>query len=345
MYSSPRSPPKADTQAAADIVLAARAVLETSSRHVRWRWRYCAKKGCLVFCPRPSNLDRERANVLHAPFTAHADFSASRLNKEPLGCDQCSRTRPNEAFLLQSHVSLALVPPGVMMQALISQAVPHIDVACPYCSRRWFSAGSSLAAHVDKETVFKFPEIGPLGCGPDAPLVQCRDVYFAFPSNFQQQQRGSSVTSVESNAKHPRAKRSHLLEGVTLELTLRSRVVLVGRNGSGKSTLLRLIASACGADADAVDDSREALEPRAGDIIRHHHARVGLFTQVGRLRRLRWTACNVARLCKLACELIADDRGARTGVTVSSGQRADKGKYACGHKLTHLSSPTLNWVD
>ena len=130
----------------------------------------------------------------------------------------------------------------------------------------------SLAAHVDKETVFKFPAVTPLSCAVDAPIVQCRGVSFSFPP---------------SAAGPPSAGKSHsqsqpLLEGVTLDLTRRSRVVLVGRNGSGKSTLLKLIAAAtdAGGGAGVAAGGGGGLAPTEGTIVRSHNARVGLFTQV-----------------------------------------------------------------
>lgn len=124
----------------------------------------------------------------------------------------------------------------------------------------------SLAAHVDKETVFKFPGVTPLSCALDAPIVQCRGVSFSFPP---------------SSLKGKQSQSQPLLEGVTLDLTRRSRVVLVGRNGSGKSTLLKLIAAATEAGGGAgVAAGGEGLSPTEGTIVRNHNARVGLFTQV-----------------------------------------------------------------
>lgn len=86
--------------------------------------------------------------------------------------------------------------------------------------------------------------------------------------------------------KAPGVSSGALLEGVTLDLTRRSRIVLVGRNGSGKSTLLKLIAAAAGAGGEGadgvtvIDGTAEGLVPTAGSIVRNYNARVGLFTQV-----------------------------------------------------------------
>mgnify|MGYP005994789855 CR=1 FL=1 len=44
-----------------------------------------------------------------------------------------------------------------------------------------------------------------------------------------------------------------------------SRVAIVGPNGAGKSTLLRLL--------------RGSLEPFSGEVIRHHHLRIGWYDQ------------------------------------------------------------------
>lgn len=168
----------------------------------------------------------------------------------------------------------------------------------------------SLAAHIDKETVFKFPDITPLACGTDAPLIQCRDISFSFPpaaapataapaaagarrgecpsppSSSSSSSFASKVVSIDrktttlvkmnGSAKIAGSKKGQvcttmggrstnatagqkvaaLLEGVTLDLTIKSRIVLVGRNGSGKSTLLRLIASAAGLNDDVAEGER-----------------------------------------------------------------------------------------
>ncbi|CAN0009327.1 unnamed protein product, partial [Ectocarpus fasciculatus] len=131
------------------------------------------------------------------------------------------------------------------------------------------TARRSLAAHVDKETVFKFPDVAPLSCAMDAPIVQCRGVAFSFPPS-------TSSTSSSSGKNQP------LLESVTMDFTRRSRVVLVGRNGSGKSTLLKLIAAATEAGSGApgvATGGGDNLAPTRGSIVRNFNARVGLFTQ------------------------------------------------------------------
>ncbi|CAN0095335.1 unnamed protein product [Pylaiella littoralis] len=135
----------------------------------------------------------------------------------------------------------------------------------------------SLAAFVDKETVFKFPDVTPLSCAMDAPIVQCRGVCFSYPAADKNSSSNAAAAAAPTSVG---GEKQSLLEGVTLDLTRRSRVVLVGRNGSGKSTLLKLIAAAtdagCGVGATA---GGEGLSPTEGTIVRNHNARVGLFTQ------------------------------------------------------------------
>lgn len=134
---------------------------------------------------------------------------------------------------------------------------------------------------MDKETVFKFPAVAPLSCTLGAPIVQCRGVSFSFPSPSA----GRSHGPPGGAGKKKQPGQPPLLEGVTLDLTRRSRVVLVGRNGSGKSTLLKLIAAATDAGGGVgvgvtAAAAGEGLAPTEGTIVRNHNARVGLFTQV-----------------------------------------------------------------
>lgn len=173
---------------------------------------------------------------------------------------------------------------------------------------------------MDKETVFKFPDVTPLACSKEAPIVQCRDVSFSFASptasrssalkartvSSKKAPSNSRTQKIEACSSKPVAKAKAadgmILESVTMDLTMKSRVVLVGRNGSGKSTLLRLIAAAAGVGGDgatsgglaragdataadaAANDKAAGLVPTIGTIVRNYNARVGLFTQVKLIR-------------------------------------------------------------
>ncbi|CAM9396025.1 unnamed protein product [Choristocarpus tenellus] len=145
----------------------------------------------------------------------------------------------------------------------------------------------SVAAQVDRETVFRFPEVDPLPCGPDAPLVQCRDVFFSFSGsggnvgadNTKVSQSNQQLLGGKGQQQSIAATRP-LLEGVNLDLTLKSRVVLLGHNGSGKSTLLRLIADAGEVNVGlGSGGEREPLQPTKGQIAVYRNTRMGLFTQ------------------------------------------------------------------
>ena len=188
--------------------------------------------------------------------------------------------------------------------------------------------------------MFRFPDVAPLPCAMDATIVQCRGVHFAFPPSQKtasdengtpgvapQQASRAHSRGVNINANSGRsgnvrsgytinARSGHttttpnkppgssgmLLEGVTLDLTRKSRVVLVGRNGSGKSTLLKLIAAATGVDGEAGDGAAvDVLVPTKGSIVRNHNARVGLFTQVGIARRKRVCSCVCLSVCLSLC--------------------------------------------
>lgn len=144
--------------------------------------------------------------------------------------------------------------------------------------------------------------------------MQCRDVSFSFASTASStasKSRPVSPKKAPSNSRTQKTKACSskpvakakaadgmILEGVTMDLTMKSRVVLVGRNGSGKSTLLRLIAAAAGVEGEgatsgglaragdataagaAGKDKAAGLVPKKGTIVRNYNARVGLFTQV-----------------------------------------------------------------
>jgi ATPase subunit of ABC transporter with duplicated ATPase domains len=85
---------------------------------------------------------------------------------------------------------------------------------------------------------FKFPIPAPLG----GALVTLDDCYFGYDPSLDP-----------------------ILNNVTLDLNLESKVALVGRNGSGKSTLLKIITG--------------QLHPDKGEIRRHAKLRIGHVTQ------------------------------------------------------------------
>lgn len=94
---------------------------------------------------------------------------------------------------------------------------------------------------VEKEppVVFKFEETEPLS---GAPILQLDDVYFKYDSSPK-----------------------NILEKVSLNANLQSRITIVGDNGSGKTTLLKLL--------------NGALSPTKGVRHAHRNLKVGYFTQ------------------------------------------------------------------
>lgn len=92
----------------------------------------------------------------------------------------------------------------------------------------------------EREAFFDWPQ--PADLRYQGPVLQLRDVYFRYP--------GAT---------------SDTLAGVTLDITTRSRIGLLGPNGCGKSTLMGLIAG--------------ALSPRTGSVERYGALKVGFFTQ------------------------------------------------------------------
>jgi len=92
----------------------------------------------------------------------------------------------------------------------------------------------------DREIKFKFPK--PESLGVRGPILQLREVSFGFDQNEED-----------------------LLENVTLDIQQTSRIAILGRNGVGKSTLMDLIGG--------------KLQPRQGEIYRHHNLRIAYFSQ------------------------------------------------------------------
>lgn len=107
----------------------------------------------------------------------------------------------------------------------------------------WVKGKMSAAAITEaseRELVFNFPAGAPLATR--GPVVQLSEASFAYAAGGRQ-----------------------VLSGVTLDVTLGSRIAVLGRNGSGKSTLLGLIAG--------------TLEATGGETHRARQLRVASFTQ------------------------------------------------------------------
>jgi ATP-binding cassette subfamily F protein 3 len=109
---------------------------------------------------------------------------------------------------------------------------------------------------IEKETnvVFKFPDPEPLS---GMPILQLDEVSFRYDPKPDSGVTEGTVTKAVSN--------ELILENVSLNANLQSRICIVGDNGSGKTTLLKLLT---GANA-----------PTKGLRHAHRNLKVGYFTQ------------------------------------------------------------------
>lgn len=94
----------------------------------------------------------------------------------------------------------------------------------------------------------------------------------------------SPLLTMEKCAISYTGREKAVLENVTLQLTLQSRVGIIGRNGKGKSTLMLALAYAETLGAvrnipghSAADEAN--LEMRNGKIWKHHNLRIGVVAQ------------------------------------------------------------------
>ena len=92
-----------------------------------------------------------------------------------------------------------------------------------------------------KEFRFKFPIVEPLR-GDGAPIFQLSEVSFQYPGDSK-----------------------FMFTDLSLDITQRSRIILLGNNGCGKSTLMNVISG--------------KLNATSGEINKHHALRVAHFTQ------------------------------------------------------------------
>ena len=111
---------------------------------------------------------------------------------------------------------------------------------------KWWQANRPITEAEDKPIKMTLPDVADIGV--DTPLIQVQKVSFSYGDGAASKPDGS-----------------HLLNDVTMDITIGSRVVLLGTNGSGKSTLLKMIAG--------------SLKPTSGKIYRHHNLEMSVFGQ------------------------------------------------------------------
>ncbi|KAI8926509.1 P-loop containing nucleoside triphosphate hydrolase protein [Entophlyctis helioformis] len=94
---------------------------------------------------------------------------------------------------------------------------------------------------------------------PDEP------VKFSFPQPTQLRHKGTALVAIEGVTAGYAKGTPDILTGITLNIELGDRVVVVGHNGSGKSTLMEVISG--------------MLRPRKGTIQFHPNLKTGYFAQ------------------------------------------------------------------
>lgn len=103
-------------------------------------------------------------------------------------------------------------------------------------------AAAPVFQKTDPFVRFCFAAPGDAGVSADMPIVQFRNVRFAYPGEHEP-----------------------VLDNVEVSISARSRVVITGANGAGKTTLVNLIIG--------------KLEASSGEVWRHHSLKVGYLSQ------------------------------------------------------------------
>ncbi len=129
----------------------------------------------------------------------------------------------------------------------------------------------SVAPPCDRAITFKFPSPSELGVSTETSILQIRGLGCGYTD-------GNGDDSTIPTAAPPHYM---LFEGLDAELTLSSRIALVGRNGCGKSSLLWALASL--AEENVVPRATLSMQPRGlktkGSVIVMNGVRIGFFTQ------------------------------------------------------------------
>ncbi len=129
-------------------------------------------------------------------------------------------------------------------------------------------ARRSVAPPPDRVITFKFPSPSDLGVSSETSIVQFRGV-------------GCGYSDDDDSSTAIAPPQYMLFEEFDVELTLSSRIALVGRNGSGKSSLLWALSSL--AEENIVPHAVLPMRPHGlktkGSVIVMNGIRIGFFTQ------------------------------------------------------------------
>ena len=196
----------------------------------------------------------------------------------------------------------------------------------------------------DANIKFRFPKpegLAGLGSSQTRVMLRLRDVEFTYPGAASPQ-----------------------LQNVSVALTMRSRVAILGRNGAGKSTLVKII--------------REELKPQAGKVYKHPNLRIGYVAQHAfahidehleetpiQYIRSRYADGNDSEASQLAARHVTDEEQEfmdkqtfATGGTARQqaanpmgrfekivGRVQESRKYKYQVKFKDLNSQFNNWID
>jgi len=118
---------------------------------------------------------------------------------------------------------------------------------------------------------FRFPSATPLKgvTGEYAPLITMEDCRFRYNS-------AAEANANNKKERTPKSTPSWLLENLTLNVSVGSRIAVIGKNGSGKSTLVKLL---CGELSVKGGEFRSHPNLKIAHITQHHIEHLGAYLE------------------------------------------------------------------
>jgi len=118
---------------------------------------------------------------------------------------------------------------------------------------------------------FRFPSATPLKgvTGEYAPLITMEDCRFRYNS-------AAEANANNKKERTPKSTPSWLLQNLTLNVSVGSRIAVIGKNGSGKSTLVKLL---CGELSVKGGEFRSHPNLKIAHITQHHIEHLGAYLE------------------------------------------------------------------